>query len=100
MELSELGLTSEFKESAIDLCGPDLRLARVTAVDRSRYIVRNERGEAPAELTGKFAYAAASPVDLPCVGDWVCVAYHDAESFASIHEVLPRQSFLRRKSPG
>lgn len=100
MELSELGLTSELEESAIKLCGSDLRLARVTAVDRSRYIVRNEQGEVPAELTGRFAHAAASPMDLPCVGDWVCVAYRDAESFASIHEVLPRQSFLRRKSPG
>lgn len=100
MELSELGLNSELKESARKLCGSDLCLARVTAVDRSRYIIRNERGEVPAELTGKFVYAASAPVDLPCVGDWMCVAYHDAESFASIHEVLPRKSFLRRKSPG
>jgi ribosome biogenesis GTPase len=100
MELSELGLSSELKDSAHKLCGPDLRLARVTAVDRSRYVVRDERGEVNAELTGKFSYAAASPVDLPCVGDWVCVAYHDVSSSASIHEVLPRTSFLRRKSPG
>ncbi|MGE5027126.1 MAG: ribosome small subunit-dependent GTPase A [Betaproteobacteria bacterium] len=100
MELSELGLNNALKESSCKLCGPALRLARVTAVDRSRYVVRDEHDEVPAELTGKFVYSAASPVDLPCVGDWVCVAYQDGESFASIHEVLPRQSFLRRKSPG
>jgi ribosome biogenesis GTPase len=72
----------------------------VTAVDRGRYVVRNEAGEVPAELTGKFLHAAASSVDMPCVGDWVCVQYHDADSHATIHELVPRRSFLRRKSPG
>ncbi len=100
MELSELGLNSQLKEQAGKLCGPGLRLARVTAVDRGRYVVRNEAGEVPAELTGKFLYAAVSAVDMPCVGDWVCVQYHDAASHASIHELVPRWSFLRRKSPG
>ena len=65
-----------------------------------RYVVRNEQGEVPAELTGRFLHAATSSVDMPCVGDWVCVQYHDAESHASIHDVVPRRSFLRRKAPG
>jgi ribosome biogenesis GTPase len=37
---------------------------------------------------------------MPCVGDWVCAEYHDAESHATIHDLVPRRSFLRRKSPG
>jgi ribosome biogenesis GTPase len=98
MELSDLGLDSELRQQA--RCEPGLRLARVTAVDRGRYVVRNEAGEVPAELTGRFLHAAASSVDMPCVGDWVCVQYHDADSHASIHELVPRRSFLRRKSPG
>jgi len=98
MELDELGLDSGLEEQAT--CGSGQRLARVTAVDRGRYVVRNEQGEVPAELTGKFLYAAASSVDMPCVGDWVCVQYRDADTFASIHDVVPRRSFLRRKSPG
>lgn len=69
-------------------------------MDRDQYIIRNTEGELPAELTGKFIYTRESPTDLPCVGDWVCVQYHDAGTRASIHEVLPRRSFLRRKSPG
>jgi ribosome biogenesis GTPase len=100
MELTELGLDSELEEQASRLCKAGLRLARVTAVDRGRYIVRDERGEVPAETTGKFLYHAESSVDMPCVGDWVCVQYHDADTFASIHDVVPRRSFLRRKSPG
>jgi len=100
MELTELGRDSGLEEQASRLCGSGQRLARVTAVDRGRYVVRDEHGEVPAELTGKFLYAAASSVDMPCVGDWVCVEYHDADTFASIHDVVPRRSFLRRKSPG
>jgi ribosome biogenesis GTPase len=78
--------------------GSDQRVARIT-VDRALYRSRCAR-EVPAELTGKFIYTADSSVDFPCVGDWVCAQYHDADTFASIHDVLPRKSFLRRKSPG
>lgn len=100
MELTELGLDRWLGEQASRLCGSGRRVARVTAVDRGRYVVRDQQGEVPAELTGKFLYSAASTVDMPCVGDWVCVQYHDADTFASIHDVVPRRSFLRRKSPG
>ena len=71
MELTKLGLDRGLTEQA--MCGSGQRLARVTAVDRGRYVVRDEQGEVPAELTGKFLYTAASSVDMPCVGDWVCV---------------------------
>ncbi len=98
MKLTELGWDSGLAAQAT--CGSGLRLARVTAVDRGRYVVRDEQREVPAELTGKFLYAAASSVDMPCVGDWVCVQYYDADTAAIIHDVLPRRSFLRRKSPG
>ncbi len=97
MELTELGWDGGPAHQGT--CGMG-QLARVTAVDRGRYVVHDERGEVPAELTGKFLYAAASAVDMPCVGDWVCAEYHDAASHASIHDVVPRRSFLRRKSPG
>ncbi len=98
MELTGLGLDRGLEEQAT--CGSGQRLARVTAVDRGRYVVRDEQGEVPAELTGKFLYTAASSVDMPCVGEWVCVQYHDADTHGSIHDVVPRRSFLRRKSPG
>ncbi|MEK7259460.1 MAG: ribosome small subunit-dependent GTPase A [Pseudomonadota bacterium] len=79
---------------------PGEPLARVTAVDRDRYIIRNENGELPAELTGKFLHLADSSSDLPCVGDWVCVQYLDGGTHASIHHLLPRKSFLKRKIAG
>jgi ribosome biogenesis GTPase len=100
MTLSEFGFDCWFKDKASEICGTDQRIARVTAVDRGRYIVRNENGEAPAELTGRFLFSAESTIDLPCVGDWVCVQYRDSDTYASIHDILPRKSFLRRKSAG
>lgn len=100
MERSELGLTRWFEDNARELCGLNAPIARVTAVDRGRYLIRDEHGETPAELTGRFLYATQSSTDLPCVGDWVCASYLDSRSHATIHYVLPRRSFLRRKAPG
>jgi len=100
MELRELGLDPAFAEEAREQCGSDLSIARVTAVDRGRYLIRDEHGERPAELTGRLQFAAESSVDLPCVGDWVCARDLDGRSHASIHGVLPRKSFLKRKVPG
>lgn len=100
MELSELGLDRWFEDQARELCKPEQRIARVTVVDRGWYIVRNEDGEVSARATGKFLHSTESTSDMPCVGDWVCVQYNDSEDFAGIHTVLPRKTFLRRKSVG
>lgn len=100
MELSALGLDHWLADQASDLCGPELSLVRVTAVDRGRYLIRGEDGEVQAELTGKFLHLADSAAELPCVGDWVCVRYRDAGAQASIHHLLPRRSLLRRKAAG
>lgn len=77
-----------------------MSVARVSAVDRARYLIRDEHGEVPAELTGRLLFTADSSTDRPCVGDWVCARHLDMEPRASIHRVLPRKSFLRRKAPG
>ncbi len=63
-------------------------------------MVRNEDGEVQAELTGRLMFAAESVTELPWVGDWVLVQYHNDNALAIIHEVLPRRTFLRRKAPG
>ena len=100
MTLADLCLDHGWAGEAVEKCGSDSSIARVTAVDRWRYLLRGERDEVPAELTGKFLHLAQSAVDLPGVGDWVCVQYRDGGARASIHVVLPRRSFLRRKAAG
>jgi ribosome biogenesis GTPase len=100
MDLTDLGFDRWFQEhkSKIDLA--EYCIARVTAVDRERYLVRNELNQVPAELSGKLMYSAESSADLPCVGDWVFVHYHNADTLAIIHDLFPRKSLLRRKSAG
>jgi len=99
MNLQTLGLDDWFRERAGDLLREGLGLARVTTVDRNACVVRNEHGETVAELSGALRFSAGSDANLPCVGDWVCVQQASPD-LAIIHAVLPRKTFLRRKSPG
>lgn len=100
MGISDLGYDSWCAENYRDRIGPGFTLARVTRVDRDRYLVRGEQAEVQAEATGKLLYSTGSSDDLPCVGDWVLVQYHNDGTLAIIHEVLPRKTYLRRKSAG
>jgi ribosome biogenesis GTPase len=100
VKLTELGFDPWFQERLAERQQPDGRVARVSAIDRGACLIRNEAGEVPAELSGRLRFSAESPVDLPCVGDWVIADYHNAGTSAIVHEVLPRRTFLRRKCAG
>ncbi|RWX43420.1 ribosome biogenesis GTPase [Candidatus Electrothrix aarhusensis] len=39
-------------------------------------------------------------MDYPAVGDWVLASFYDDNTLAIIHEILPRKSLLKRKTPG
>ena len=100
MKLSDLGFAPWFEAQAAEILQEDRGIARVSAVDRGAYLIRNESREVPAEISGKLSYTIESPVDLPCVGDWVTAQYYNDDTAAIIHRVFPRKSFLRRKSAG
>ena len=100
MKLYDLGFDKWFEAHAAEFLQEDGGIARVSTVDRGSYLIRNESGEVPAELTGKLSYQTESPVDLPCVGDWVTAQYYDNDTAAVIHGVFPRKTFLRRKTAG
>lgn len=100
MELITLGFDQWFEDKRSEALRQDCTVARVTAVHKDSYLVRNENNEVLAELAGSFIYSADSSIDLPSVGDWALVQYHNANTFAIIHSLLPRKSFLRRKTPG
>jgi ribosome biogenesis GTPase / thiamine phosphate phosphatase len=99
MNLSDLGFDDWFDAHAGDMLQPNQSIARVTAVDRDAFLVRDQHGERSAELAGKLRFSVQSSMDLPCVGDWVGVQQHTSGP-AIIHSVLPRKSFLRRKHAG
>ena len=100
MNLRNLGFDEWFEAQAGSLPQQGGAMARVTTVDRGGYLVRTESGEIPAELAGKFRFEVQSAGDLPCVGDWVAVQYHNSETSAIIHGVCPRKGVLRRKCAG
>jgi ribosome biogenesis GTPase / thiamine phosphate phosphatase len=100
MELITLGFDKWFEDKRAEALRPDCTVARVTAVHKDSYLVKNNKNEVLAELTGNFIYSAESSIDLPSVGDWALVQFHNDDTFAIIHALLPRKSFLRRKTPG
>ena len=100
MKLSDIGFDHWFEAHVVDLRQAGQGIARVSAVDRGSYLVRDEQREVPAQLAGKFYFCVDSSADLPCVGDWVTVQYHNDDSAAIIHGVFPRKTFLRRKCAG
>jgi len=100
MKLSDLGFDQWFEEHISELHQVGRGIARISAVDRGSYLIRNETREVPAELAGKFSYQIESSVDLPCVGDWVTVQYYNDDKEAIIHGVFPRKTLLRRKTAG
>jgi len=100
MKLRDLGFDQWFEAHSTEFRQEDCRFARISAVDRGSYLIKNEFGEVPAELTGKLSYQIESSVDLPCVGDWVTANYYDNDTAAIIHRVFPRKTFLRRKTAG
>ncbi|MHB8845913.1 MAG: ribosome small subunit-dependent GTPase A [Nitrospirota bacterium] len=100
MEHITLGFDQWFEDKRSEAQRPDCAVARVTAVHKDSYLVRNNNSEVLAKLAGSFIYSAESGIDLPSVGDWALVQYHNADTFAIIHGLLPRKSFLRRKTPG
>jgi len=100
MRLNELGFDDWFAARVDETLQGGHSMARVSAVDRGAYLVRNELGELPAELAGKFRFTVGSSADLPCVGDWVYVQFHNEGTLAVIHGIVPRKTSLRRKSAG
>ena len=100
MNFRALGLNAWLENSLDHDKLTEYKLARVTTVDKESYIIRGEDNEARAELTGKLMYSASSPLDYPTVGDWVYVQYFNDDSFAIIHELIPRRTVLKRKTSG
>ena len=100
MDLEKIGFSSWFLSKVDSAQLENLEIARVISVNKSNYTINNGRDEVFAEVTGKLMFGADSPLDYPAVGDWVYAQYFDEDSFAVIHQIFPRKSVLKRKTPG
>ena len=100
MKLRDLGFDQWFEAHSAEFRREGCSFARISAVDRGSYLIKNESREVPAELTGRLSYQIGHSVNLPCVGDWVTANYYNNDTAAIIHQVFPRKTFLRRKTAG
>ncbi len=100
MKLRDLGFDHWFEAYISSFFQENNDIARISAVDRGSYLIRNESREVSAELAGKLAFQIENSSALPCVGDWVTAQYFNDDTEAIIHRVFPRKTFLRRKTAG
>ena len=99
MTIEDLGYNDTFEKLRTENNLEDFEIGRVIAEHRERYIVKCERGEFEAEITGNLRFSAKSREDFPAVGDWVSLINADSD-FAIIHCIFPRLSILSRQAVG
>lgn len=96
MTNEDLGYNETFEANRQEAGFSNFPVARVVAVFKDIYPVRNAGGEYQASLSGKYIFeSAGGSGTYPAVGDWVAIEVPDSEH-AVIHGVLKRQSVLSR----
>lgn len=99
MKLEEFGYNDKLEKLRIENSLKDFEIGRVISEHKERYIVKTEKGEFEAEITGNLRFSAKSREDFPAVGDWVALTTYDSE-FSIIHKILPRFSIISRQAVG
>ena len=99
MKLEELGYNDNLEKFRTDNNLLDFEAGRVIAEHKERYIIKTDKGEFEAEITGNIRFAAKGREDFPAVGDWVALTTYDSD-FALIHRIFPRFSIIKRQAVG
>ncbi len=99
MKLEDLGYNDKLEKLRIENNLNDFEIGRVVSEHKERYIVKTEKGESEAEITGNLRFSASSRADFPAVGDWVALINYDP-GFSIIHKILPRFSVITRQAVG
>ncbi|MFH2140805.1 MAG: ribosome small subunit-dependent GTPase A [Bacteroidota bacterium] len=99
MKLEDLGYNDKLEKFRIENSLKDFDIGRVISEHKERYIVKIEKGEFEAEITGNLRFSAKSREDFPAVGDWVALTTYDSD-FSIIHKILPRFSIISRQAVG
>lgn len=98
--IERLGFDKWFRDKIDPTKLENFKVARVISVNKNSFVVSTGLKDIYAELTGKFLFSSDSSEDFPAVGDWVYTQLFDDDSLAIIHDIFPRKSLLRRKTPG
>ena len=99
MKLEDFGYNDNLEKLRIENNLKDFEIGRVVSEHKERYIVKTEKGEFEAEITGNLRFSAKSREDFPAVGDWVALTIYDSD-FSIIHKILPRFSIISRQAVG
>jgi ribosome biogenesis GTPase / thiamine phosphate phosphatase len=99
MKLEDFGYNDRIEKLRIDNNLKEFEIGRVISEHKERYIVKTEKGEFEAEITGNMRFSANGREDFPAVGDWVALITYDSE-FAIIHKIIPRLSVISRQAVG
>jgi ribosome biogenesis GTPase len=99
MKLEDLGYNATIEKSRIEYYLENFEIGRVISEHKERYIVKTEKGEFEAEITGNMRFSAKGREDFPAVGDWVALTLYDSD-FSIIHKILPRFSIISRHAVG
>jgi ribosome biogenesis GTPase len=99
MKLEDFGYNEQLEKLRIENKLNDFEIGRVVSEHKERYIVKTEKGESEAEITGNLRFSARNREDFPAVGDWVALINYDPD-FSIIHKILPRFSVITRQAVG
>lgn len=99
MKLEDFGYDNRIEKLRTEGNLKDFEIGRVASEHKERYIVKTEKGEFEAEITGNLRFSAKSREDFPAVGDWVALTIYDFD-FSIIHKILPRFSIISRQAVG
>lgn len=99
MKLEDFGYNDKFEKLRIENNLQNFEIGRVISEHKERYVVKTEKGDFDAEITGNLRFSARNREDFPAVGDWVALTVYDSDS-SIIHKILPRFSIISRQAIG
>jgi ribosome biogenesis GTPase / thiamine phosphate phosphatase len=99
MRLVDLGFNDELERFRMENNPGNFEVGRVVTEHRERYLIRTDKDEFEAEVTGNLRFTAKGREDFPAVGDWVFLTSYDS-GFALIHRIFPRFSVVKRQAAG
>jgi ribosome biogenesis GTPase / thiamine phosphate phosphatase len=99
MKLKDFGYNDKLEKFRNENNLKDFEIGRIVSEHKERYIVKTEKGELEAEITGNLRFLSKNRDDFPAVGDWVALTIHDSD-FSIIHKILPRSSIITRQAVG
>lgn len=100
MKLESLGWNDSFAQALNKISQSSWIPARILSVDKYSYNLAGEFGDSMAKISGQYRHSSFHRKEMPAVGDWVAIQRSVNDEIAIIHKLVPRTTFLARKTVG